>query len=144
MSMRFALAFVSLLLFAFSMSAQLPPNQKLSAEDEREFNKELERLEKLLSTANDKGAIELQIANTYAAGGQFTEAMSRLRKVVGAKLGFDPSHDPDFAKLRDTAEFRLIMAEVHRQTSPRSPQSADRNPGRARCSSREHCFRYQA
>jgi hypothetical protein len=50
------------------MCAQLPPNQKLSAEDEREFNKELERLEKLLSTANDKGAIELQIANTYAAG----------------------------------------------------------------------------
>ena len=118
MSMQFALAFVSLLLFAFSMSAQLPPNQKLSAEDEREFNKELERLEKLLPTANDKGAIELQIANTYAAGGQFTEAMNRLRKVVGAKLGFDPSRDPDFAKLRHTAEFRLIMAEVHRQTSP--------------------------
>jgi hypothetical protein len=103
---------------AFSMRAQLPPTQKLSVEDEREFSKELERLETLLSTANDKPAIELQIANTYAAGGQFSEAIQRLRKVVGENLGFDPSRDPDFAKLRETAELQSIMDEVRRQTPP--------------------------
>ena len=46
------------------ISAQLPPPQKLSAEDDREFNKELERLRSLLLTANDKAVIQLQIANT--------------------------------------------------------------------------------
>ncbi len=105
-------------MIAFWAWAQLPPNQKLSAEDERGLNEELERLQKLLSTANDKGAIELQVANTYAAGGQFSEAIRRLRKVVGANLGFDPSRDPDFAKLRGTAEFQSIMDEVRRQTPP--------------------------
>jgi hypothetical protein len=52
------------MLLVFSARAQLPPTQKLSVEDEREFRKELSRLETLLSMANDKPAIELQIANT--------------------------------------------------------------------------------
>jgi hypothetical protein len=116
--LRFVWATLSVMPLAFSMRAQLPPTQKLSVEDEREFSKELERLETLLSTANDKPAIELQIANTYAAGGQFSEAIQRLRKVVGENLGFDPSRDPDFAKLRETAEFQSIMDEVRRQTPP--------------------------
>jgi hypothetical protein len=107
-----------LLLIAVSTSAQIPAPQQLSAEDSREFNKELERLQRLLASANDKGPVELQLANTYAAGGQFTEAMRRLREVVGANLGFDPSRVPDFAHLRDTAEFRSIMKEVVSQTPP--------------------------
>lgn len=103
---------------AFSVYAQLPSPQKLSREDDREFKKELERLRNLLATANDKGAVELQIANTYAAGGQYAEAIRRLRKVVDANLGFDPSRDPDFARLRNTVEFQSIMDEVRRQTPP--------------------------
>lgn len=118
MSLRFVSAALGVVLLAFPTCAQLPPSQKLSAEEERGFTKELDRLKKLLSTANDKGAIELQIANTYAAGGQFSEAIRQLRKVVGANLGFDPSRDADFAKLRDTAEFQSIMEEVRRQTAP--------------------------
>ncbi len=109
---------LSLILLAVSTFAQLPPAQKLSVEDEREFTKELKRLEALLSTANDKPAIELQIANTYAAGGQFSEAIRRLRKLVEQNLGFDPSRDPDFATLRDTTEFQSIMDQVRQQTPP--------------------------
>lgn len=118
MSLRFVSVALSVLLLGFSTYAQLPPEQKLSAEDEHEFRKELERLESLLSTANNKPAIELQIANTYAAGGHFLEALQRLRELVGKNLGFDPSRDPDFAKLQDTAEFRSVMDEVRRQTPP--------------------------
>jgi len=117
-SLRFACTVLSVLLLGFPLWAQLPPAQKLSVEDEREFKKELERLETLLPTANSKPAIELQIAKTYAAGGQYPDAIERLRKLVGANLGFDPSRDPDFAKLQDTAEFRSIMDEVRRQTPP--------------------------
>jgi hypothetical protein len=118
MGVRFACAALSVLLLGSPMRAQLPPTQKLSGEDEREFRKELERLETLLPTANNRPAIELQIANTYAAAGQYLEAIQRLRKLVGANLGFDPSRDPDFAKLWDTAEFRSIVDEVRRQTPP--------------------------
>jgi hypothetical protein len=118
MALRSVRAAIAVILLASSARAQLPPNQRLSVEDQREFTKELEWLETLLPTANDKGAIELQIANTYAAGGQFSEALRWLRKVVGANLGFDPSRDPDFAKLQPTAEFRSIVDEVRRQTPP--------------------------
>lgn len=102
----------------FSTRAQAPPTQQLSVADEREFRKEFEQLEIPLATANDKPAIELQIANTYAAGGEFAEAIQRLGKVAGADLGFDPSRDPDFAKLRDTTEFQSIMDEVRGRHRP--------------------------
>jgi tetratricopeptide (TPR) repeat protein len=84
-------------LITYSIWAQLPSPQKLSMADNRDFNKELERLRSLLSTANDKAVIQLQIANTYAAGGQYEEAIQCLREVVDADLGFDPSRDPDFS-----------------------------------------------
>ena len=118
MSLRFACAVLSVLLLGLSLWAQLPPTQRLSVEDEREFEKELERLETLLPSANNKPVIELQIAKTYAAAGQYSEAMQRLRKLVEANLGFDPSRDPDFARLRGTSEFQSIMDEVRRQTPP--------------------------
>ncbi len=98
--------------------AQLPLPRKLSPEDDQEFNKELTRLRTLLAAANDKCAVHLQIANTYAAGGQYVEAIHRLRELVNADLGIDPSRDPDFAKLRETIEFQAIMKKVRRQTPP--------------------------
>lgn len=45
-----------------SVWAQLPASKNLSAEDQRELNTQLARLKDLLPTANDKAAIELQIA----------------------------------------------------------------------------------
>jgi sugar lactone lactonase YvrE len=116
MSSHFARAVILLPLFGSLMRGQFPPDGKLPAADELEFAGELTRLDTLLSKANDKCAVQLQIANTYAAGGQFSEAIQRLRKVVAANLGFDPSRDPDFARLRATAEFRSILQEVNRQT----------------------------
>ena len=118
MSLPFLCAALSVLLVRVPMWAQLQPKQMLSVEDEREFKKELARLQSLLPSANNKPAIELQIANTYAAGGQYPEAVQRLRKLIAKNLGFDPSKDPDFARLRHTAEFQSIMDEVRRQTPP--------------------------
>lgn len=106
------------LLITLSLGAQLPPSQKLPPEEERGFNAELERLRALLPAANDKCAVQLQIANTYAAGGQYAEAIQRLRKLIDADLGFDPSRDPDFAPLRNTTEFQSILRTAGRQTPP--------------------------
>ena len=105
-------------LTAHLVRSQLPPPQQLSGEDNRAFNEELQRLQTLLATANDKAAIQLQIANTYAAGGQYAEAIRRLRKVVDSDLGFDPSRDPDFVSFRKTIEFQSIMEKVRHQTPP--------------------------
>ncbi|MDQ2839538.1 MAG: hypothetical protein M3Y72_00540 [Acidobacteriota bacterium] len=86
--MRLACAALPVLLLGFPICAQLPPPQKLSVEDEREFKKELERLETLLATANNKAVIELQSANTYAAGERYSEAIQSLRKLGRGKSWF--------------------------------------------------------
>lgn len=108
-----ALALVST---ARLLAAQLPPPLTLSEQDSRGFHEELTRLQGLLPCANDKGAVELQIANTYAAGGQYKEAVVWLRRVVDADLGFDPSRDPDFAKIRNTVELQTLIEQVRHQT----------------------------
>ena len=120
MSFRRVVVVCFFALASHSVWAQLPASKKLSAEDQRELKRELARLKNLLPTANDKAAIELQIANWYSVGGQYAEAMRLLRKVVDADLGFDPSRDPDFAVLRHTREFQAILDQVHRQTPPLS------------------------
>ncbi len=75
MSFRHIVVVCLFLLASHAVRAQLPPSKQLSAEDQRELNGELARLRNLLPTANDKAAIELQIANWYSAGGQYAEAM---------------------------------------------------------------------
>ncbi len=118
MTYRLATLAFFLVLIRVLLQAQLPSPQKLSPEDDRTFKKELQRLRALLSTANDKGAIQLQIANTYAAGGQYREAVRQLRKVVDADLGFDPTRDLDFRNLLNAVELQSMIKEVRRQTPP--------------------------
>ena len=103
-------------LFAAS-SAQLPPDQKLSGEDAKGFAREIDRLQILLASANDKGAVEFQIAKTYAWGGQYKEAMDWLQRVVDEGLGFDPARDQAFAALRSTGEFQTLESKVQSQTT---------------------------
>jgi hypothetical protein len=50
-----ALAFLCFLLIASAARAQLPAPQKLSPEDDRDFNQELDQLRGLLSRANSVG-----------------------------------------------------------------------------------------
>ncbi|HWF46377.1 MAG TPA: hypothetical protein VG168_05185, partial [Bryobacteraceae bacterium] len=57
-----------------------------------------------------------QVARTYAAGGQYREAMDWLKKVIDSNLGFDPSRDKLFANLRDVKEFRALVDEARAQT----------------------------
>lgn len=110
---------VTLFLPVFAVfPAQLPPSEKLSADDRKGFTQELDRVRDLLATANDKGTVEFQIARTYAAGGQYPEAMQWLKKVVDENLGFDPSRDKLFDKLRDAKEFQALLEEVRTQTPP--------------------------
>lgn len=77
---------------------------------------ELDRLRGLLVSANDKSSIEFPIARTYAAGGEYREAINRLRNLIDLNLGFDPSRDRLFARLRGTKEFQALEKEVRIQT----------------------------
>ncbi len=98
--------------------SQLPPPQKLPAEDSRAFHAELDRLRTLLQKATDKCAVKWQVAKTFAAGGQYRQAIEWLRKVVDADLGLDPSRDPDFRPIQNTAEVQALMKKVRGQTPP--------------------------
>lgn len=118
MNIRLAILALSVLLTAWLLPSQLSPPQKLSKEDNRGFHEELNRLQILLRTANDKSAVEFQIAKTYAAGGQYRVAIEWLRKVVDADLGFDPSCDPEFRSIVNAVEFQPLMGEVRRQMPP--------------------------
>jgi hypothetical protein len=110
------LSLVAILTIATGVSAQLLRSERLSAADNEGFTQELNRVKGLLKSANDKGSVEFQIARTYAAGGQYREAMEWLRKVVDLNLGFDPSRDKLFARLRSTNEFQTLMEKVRAET----------------------------
>ena len=144
MILRLTVIALSVALTAHLVRSQLPPPQQLSGEDNRAFNEELQRLQPLLATANDKAAIQLQIANTYAAGGQYAEAIRRLRKVVDADLGFDPSRDPDFVSFRKTIEFQSIMEKVRHQTPPVSNSRLVATIHERDFIPRKHCLRPKA
>ena len=118
MNIRLSILALSLLLTARILLSQLPAPRKLSAEDSRAFPAELDRLRTLSPKANDKCAVQWQIAKTFAAGGQYRQAIEWLRKLVDADLGFDPSRDPDFRPIQNTAEFKALMKKVGGQTPP--------------------------
>lgn len=101
---------------AVAAFAQLPPSQKLSAEDARPMTQEIERLRRQLASANDKCSVEFQIARTYAAGHQYREAVDWLEKVVDSHFGFDPSRDVLFEKLRSTKEFQSLLHKMQTGT----------------------------
>lgn len=78
----------------------------------------MKRVQSLLAHANDKGAVELQIANIYAAGGQYTTALCLLTRVVDENLGFDPSRDIDFKPLRTSIEFQKLVKRALERMPP--------------------------
>ena len=96
--------------------AQLPPPGTLAGSDWPLFRAEIDRTEKLLTTAPDKAAVEYQIARTWASAGQWRETVDSLRKVTALKAGLDPSRDPLFADIRETREFQEIVAAAREAT----------------------------
>lgn len=105
-----------IILAAAVLSGQIPRSQKLSGEDAKGFTAEINRLKLVLSAANDKPWVQFEIARTYAAGGQYQEAIDWLRKVVAGNFGFDPSRDRLFAKLRGTTEFQELLNQIRANT----------------------------
>lgn len=97
---------------------QLPPDAPLSPSDSILFDREIHRLEKLLETAGDRDAVMMQLAGTWATGGQYRQAMELLGKVVARGVGLDPSNDVDFANLRGTREFAQLLQKVRDDTPP--------------------------
>ena len=61
------------------------------------------------------------MARTYASAKQWPEAIEWLKKTTAA--GFDPSRDPLFSDIRNTAEFASILAAV-REANPAVSHSA--------------------
>ncbi len=106
----------STLLCSGSLAAQLPPSQKLSADDLKGMTGEIDRFQDLLRTAPDKCAVMFEIARNYAFGGQYRDAIEWLSRVVDLHAGLDPSRDKVFAKLENTREFQILVQKVREDT----------------------------
>jgi sugar lactone lactonase YvrE len=110
--------FVVLLTIASALHAQVPPPEKLSESDSRQFQAEVDRVKGLLATAGDKCTVQYALARTLAYGGQYRQALDALRDAVDLNVGLDPSRDDIFARLRGTNEFSLLMRSVRDGTPP--------------------------
>jgi sugar lactone lactonase YvrE len=108
--------FLLLAMLAF----QLPPSETLSPSDAdvKEFNAELKNLKKMLDVPGDHATVTYALARTYAAGGQWPEAIEWLNKSLALDAGIDPSPDKVFQKLRGTAEFSEVREKARAATPP--------------------------
>ncbi len=95
---------------------QFPANEKLAAEVSKEFQAEIHRIEHLQETANDKCTVLYALARTWAAGGQYREAMDTLLKVEALNVGLDPTNDKIFDKLRNATEFQDLLQRIRIHT----------------------------
>jgi hypothetical protein len=92
--------------------------QKPSPEDSKFFLEEIHRVEKLLDTANDKSTVLYALARTWAAGGEYREAMETLKKAAALNVGLDPTNDKIFEKLHTTADYKDLLAKIRAGTPP--------------------------
>jgi hypothetical protein len=97
---------------------QIPPSEQLAPADVKPFHDEVRRIEGIIDTAGDKCTVMYALARTWAAGGQYQEAMRVLEKVAGLKVGLDPSDDEIFAKLRASSEFERLLRQIRDDTPP--------------------------
>jgi DNA-binding beta-propeller fold protein YncE len=105
-----------LILLIAALAFQLPPSEVLSPEDAKGFHEEIARLEKLLTTASDRPAVIYALARTYAAGGQYREAVEWLNKAVGLNAGLDPVNDRQFEAIHNTREWFAILHQIRDST----------------------------
>ncbi len=97
---------------------QLPANEKLSPEATKEFQAEIHRIEHLQNTANDKCTVLYALARTWAAGGQYREAMDTLNQAAALNVGLDPANDKIFDKIHNTVEFQTLLEKIRANTPP--------------------------
>lgn len=109
-----------LLLFAIAWPtlAQLPKSAVLAEDDSKLFRAEIARIEQLLISAPDKGAVTYQMARTWAFAKQWPETITWLQSVAALKVGLDPSRDAVFQDLHGTREFTEILEAVQQATGP--------------------------
>src|SRR5580658_2072672 len=92
--------------------------QKPSPEDSKFFLEEIHRVEELLDTANDKSTVLYALARTWAAGGEYREAMETLKKAAALNVGLDPTNDKIFEKLHTTTEYKALLTKIRADTPP--------------------------
>ena len=98
--------------------SQIPSSEILSLADQKAFREEIDHLESLQRTAADRCTVMYTLAGTWAAGGQFREALDTLQKVIGLNVGLDPTADLGFKRLRQTREYQALIDKVRQDTPP--------------------------
>ncbi len=103
---------------AVAALAQIPPSTPLTPGSSEALHAEVRRVERMLETGGDRGAVTYALARTWAAGGQYKEALRVLEGAIGLRVGLDPEQDRRFARLQGTREFARILQRVRADTPP--------------------------
>lgn len=73
---------------------------------------EIEALMKMQSSAPDHGGIMYELAMAYARAGNTTEAIHWIAQALRLGLDFNLAEEPAFASMRNSPEFRAIVARA--------------------------------
>jgi sugar lactone lactonase YvrE len=82
--------------------------------DAPEIRAQMAVAQDLLGKTADRGAILYFLATAHATLGETLPAIEQLQKCVALKEGFDPSGDNTFGAIKDSADFRHIVEQVHK------------------------------
>jgi sugar lactone lactonase YvrE len=78
----------------------------------------INRMLKRLPSAADPAEVTYHLALSYVQTSQYAEAMRWLHKLAAFHQGYDPSGDEEFAPLSDRADYRRLVAAIHREFPP--------------------------
>jgi hypothetical protein len=114
---------VFLLLLSFAEIGGLARQQPAAsgplvlAPGDAEFRADIRTVEGLLPTISDRGAAQFFLAWLHAHLGEFQKSLALLSQCP-LDEGFDPGGVEPFHALESNAEFRAVVARVHRRYPP--------------------------
>jgi hypothetical protein len=115
-SVRFLLSVVAGLISLSLGQAKAIECTPISSPD---VESEIRRLQQLTNVHPDDPVVIYNLAADYAQKCDVANTLKLLRKIAEAKGGLDPGEYRGFAYLRDTPEFKAIVAEIHLKNKAR-------------------------
>jgi hypothetical protein len=112
-SILFSCALIVLADAAFAQEPPSPSSAELSL-----LRDDILAIEKILPQLVDRGAALFELAHDYARLGDLKKAMTLLQECSELHEGFDPENDSAFAGVKNQADFKAIVEQVHREYPP--------------------------
>jgi len=117
--LRSASTFSSFLVIAYLFLSAQSEAIDCKSTSSPEVDAEIRQLEQLTKANNTDPVVLYNLAADYAAKCDTAKTLKLLQQVADAKGGLDPGEYRGFAYLRDTLEFKTLVAEIRRKNPSR-------------------------